>query len=203
MILSFSGMDGTGKTSHAKATAKYLESLGIKIKCLHAIQFSISGKIGGLLKRASKKTHKKIVDKEFERNKKTKLRSIIGIGKRLTYLLDIFRFYLAYFFYFLSGKSIICDRYFYDMQIQLSYLGMAGKNYLRLYNLLTPKPKIAFFLSVSPEKAFNRVKEYDKTYFNVKNRLYKKIKSKLIVINTNKPFNDVQNEIESKIKSAL
>jgi thymidylate kinase len=83
--------------------------------------------------------------------------------RRFIYLIDL----VLFFFYRLYVEKIrkrvfIMDRYFYDTLVDVS----AGKKspWVRLLSLITPTPSVAIFLDITPEESYARKGEYTVEY---------------------------------------
>ena len=173
MIISFSGLDGSGKTTQADHAVGYLEEKGFPCGKRHAVKgtlaYFINHKIVGKVSPSSKKGFEEgLRDKQ-----NTEKHSFLSAVKRFFMLLDMVYFRLRYASYKGSkSKTLICDRYFYDENVQGAYLETRHSFYNRLYKKMLIKPDLAFFFKTDPEKAYTRKTEYDFTYFSVKNGLY-------------------------------
>ena len=79
----------------------------------------------------------------------------------IEYILQIF-FKIALPRYF-SKKSILCDRYYYDvlvsLAVTLSYPDEKFKRKVRFYSHFFPRPDISFFLDIDENVAFSRKKD--------------------------------------------
>jgi thymidylate kinase len=83
--------------------------------------------------------------------------------RRFIYLLDLVIF-LFYRLYVEKNRKrvLIMDRYFYDTLVDVS----TGKKslWVRLLSLITPKPSLAIFLDITPEESYARKGEYTVEY---------------------------------------
>jgi len=172
MIISFSGLDGSGKTTQAKFLFRYLSEKGFKVKYTHMLHRSIFGLLSVFLKKYSKKSFDGINHIEFDLENKSFSKKLISLFRKFTYILDLFGFCLYIFINNLEGKIILCDRYFYDLVVQSRYMKLFGPHFSKFYLSLVPKPKISIFLEVSSRIGFERAKEKDIHFFNKKSELY-------------------------------
>jgi len=148
MIISFSGLDGSGKTTNAIFVQKYLSKHRLKSVQIPLLHRSLFWKTGQLLKKKQKKQYAKIKDKEFDTQDKGLLKKSIGLVRKITYLIDLFSFSIWSYNQKRKKKIIICDRYFYDLAVQSQYMGLFGKLFTAFYNIFIPHPHIAFFLRI-------------------------------------------------------
>ncbi len=170
MIISFSGLDGSGKTTLSRWLYVRLFQENIPVTYVHLQNFSLFGNIGRLLDKIFPILRKGVTDIEFNRKHSFK-KMVIAFFRRVSYIFDIAVFYI---YIFLSGKKriFICDRYFYDLAVQSMYLEMFDVNFSDYYLSLIPNPDIAFFLEISPKEALKRSQEKNLEFHNVKNSLY-------------------------------
>lgn len=183
MIISFSGLDGSGKTTHTRLTSEYLSNQGIKTIDIHLQKFSIFGKLSKILMKISPRNEKKIKGLEYSQEKKSKW--LISILRKVTYILDISRFYVIKSLN--KNKVIICDRYFYDLLTQSQYFNLFGPKFSKFFLKIIPKSELPFFLSTDTDTASKRVVKdsfQDTSFFKKKLELYSKLDINFIVINS-------------------
>ena len=94
--------------------------------------------------------------------------------RRLLYPLDLLVF-LGYRAYIerLHGRVLVMDRYFYDTLVDLA----DGKRWrwLRVLERITPTPDVAVYLDIDPETAFARKGEYSVEYLQRRHGLYRTV----------------------------
>jgi len=204
MIISLSGLDGSGKSFSARLISNYLSKINKKSIIVHMGGHSIFGVISKVLKKNHKKFHEKIRDFEYI-PKKNKYRSLIRFLKRITSIIDIFIFYLRIFFEWTRGNIIVCDRYFYDLLVQGQYFKFFGEYFSFLYLKLIPKPTISFFIDTDFNTAFNHAnkhKHHNLNFFKKKYDLYSRLDISFVTIknhNTKKFEKIIINEINKKL----
>ena len=176
MIISFSGLDGSGKTTLSRLLYARLFQEHIPVTYVHLQNFSLFGKIGRLLDKSFPFLRKGIEDIEFSKKRSFKKKTF-SFFRKASYLFDVVVFSLYAFF---SGKKrvFICDRYFYDLAVQSMYLEMFDNKFSDYYLSLIPLPDIAIFLEISPKEALQRSQEKNLEFHNVKNSLYHRILKK-------------------------
>lgn len=204
MIISFSGLDGVGKTTHSRLVIEFLKKNNIKFVYIPVHGYSIFNLVRKFMDKFSDKMSKKIVDEEYDIHKKNFSRFVIRVLREITFLLDILRFYVRILFEKIRGNVIVCDRYFYDMIIQTYYLGLCGRVYLRFYSLLIPKPTFPFFLYLDYKKAFDRAKQYYLDYFKDKSKLYEHLLGvEFIRLDSKYGIDLVQKKIQSLVSASI
>jgi hypothetical protein len=70
---------------------------------------------------------------------------------------------------------VVCDRYFYDLLVNLQYLGFRSCAYTNLYRLLIKQPDVSFMLKPNPSLSYARKPEQPFQYFSTKASLYQRL----------------------------
>lgn len=183
-LIVFVGVDGTGKSSLAKAVKKKIENKNIPVKYvwmrmnyLFSRPFLLICRLTGLTKR-SVINGQKISVHEFYRFK--------PMAKLIQYahFVDTFLSWIKniYFPLYVKKQVVICDRFIHDILVDYAIEGhewdIFSKRIARLFNLLVPVNVKFFLITVTKEKILNRkndVIDLDK-YFNQRYLLYDKLK---------------------------
>jgi thymidylate kinase len=185
MIVSFSGLDGSGKSLQISELKKYLTNKGYDV-IIKTMYFDLT--TYSLLRRVKYKFKKKeeIIPKGEISNNWYSNPTI----KIIFLLLDliVIRGIVAYYKIFHLKKIIIFDRYLFD---EVTDISSTKFNYLFQAILrIVPKIDLVVFLIVSPEISFQRKKEYNLKYLHEKEIIYKYIidqmsdKQTRLIINT-------------------
>lgn len=207
MIISFSGLDGSGKSTHIDLTVDFLRKEGIRTKVIEIYGMSFFSIMGSFLNRLSKKHAQSLVAEQFRIEEKLSIKKkYLSLVRRFSLFLDILIF--CTFIKFpakIKHRHVICDRYFYDTVIQLFYLKMCSKQFYENALKWIPMPDIPIIILVEPNIAFGRKVEYDREYFHRKDILYrdiakKKINYKVII---SEGLDETQREIEKIIKAKI
>jgi thymidylate kinase len=217
MLISFSGLDGAGKTTHIDLTTRYLEDRGHEIKVLRmydhvSVSALLRKKIWRPFRRASptaqrgsttpiEPQEKKVTRKAYRHDKNRKGPVIVTL-RQLVYVADLIVFLSVTTWHeTLRGKTIICDRHLIDSIVNLADTNRLAELYARALLFVVPKPDLPILLDVDAQIAFDRKPEYPLAY-NVERRqaylaVFRRLRNAAIVPSTTIP--EVQQEIEQRV----
>lgn len=205
-FVSFSGIDGAGKSTQIEALATYFSEDGVRVRQIRfwddiatmtAIREASGHKLFG--------GDKGIGSPSAPINRRDKnVRSWFMTGIRLfIYFIDALSVRRAVRNALRSGADlVIFDRYIYDELANLTLRNPATRFYVRLIMKLVPRPDISYILDADPEKARARKPEYPLDFLR-SNRLSYLDLSKLLggmTVISPMPLNEVRAEI---LKHAL
>jgi thymidylate kinase len=176
LVVSFSGLDGSGKTTQIENLRSLIQSLGLRQESLafwdnivvlcryregfvHVVYKSERG-IGA-------------PDKPVERRDKNVRVWYLSLARHGLYLLD------ALHLMWVVGKArrrntdvVIVDRYIYDELANLPLDNPLTRAFIRLVNFIVPKPDIAYLLDADPLGARARKPEYPVEFMRQSRRRY-------------------------------
>lgn len=198
MLISFIGIDGSGKTTLATKLFNELNKSDGNTNFLHFDSIFIDKLV---VRSNREKSHNKIKNDKIK--KKSNLNFIKGNMWCLLIFLDNILFYMLHYFKIKnkSSKITITDRYFYDSLI--SCVNASGSDYfVNIYNNFFPKPDIIFLLDINPSLAFERKKEDNINYLFMKRELYMKFfnETDVITIDASRESDILYDEIRKIIQ---
>lgn len=166
-LISFSGLDGSGKTEQIKRFKNYLASRGKSVFCVHIIKNSLANRFLQKLK------HHKAKNQSSSRTRT----GIMGILLRKLILATDILLFRVFLIKHRDKDFIIADRYFYDYLINIYFLEGNSNPHLPPFLMhLIPRPQMAFYLAVQPETAHKRKPDQGIAYLEKKKLLFEKLK---------------------------
>ena len=179
MLITFSGLDGAGKSTLIDWLRTRLEAQGHRVAVFH-----MNDHVGlyAYLRAARDRTVGDSTVRPADTGARVKpvlrrVRNAIVWNKplrRWIYLLDLG----VFFCYRLileqaRDRVLIMDRYFYDTLVDVS----DGRRWfwVRLLERLTPTPTVPVFLDIGPEESFRRKGEYSVDYLRRRYHAYRQV----------------------------
>jgi thymidylate kinase len=171
MIITFSGLDGSGKTTLIRSLEKYFDSNKIPYNSSSIYgKLSIYAIMRNLRSLSSKNNDHANTKKKDNSTTYKFFRS--RNAKKFFLVFDIIILSFVKLYYTFSKKILIIDRYFFDFLMEVT-------DDIRLYQrfvcFLFPSPTLSFFIETDPKSSFNRKREYDIRTLTARRRVYDKI----------------------------
>ena len=163
-IISFSGIDGAGKSTHIDALCQHLRAAGSEYLLLtfwdDVVAFSsLREHMSLAVFRGDKGVGRP--DRPIVRRDKNVSRWYLSAVRMLLYLFDALRLRLLVSRLKCSGADfLIFDRYIYDELANLPLRRNLSRAYVRILEKLVPKPDLAFLIDADPIAAVLRKPEY-------------------------------------------
>jgi thymidylate kinase len=202
-IVTFSGVDGAGKSTQVKLFTDYLNKEKIPYKKIHIIKNSFAAKLG----------FKKPAVSSSGRHKKSSCCGpcdsshtcpISLFLRKLNLLIDLSLFKLSVFWNQKKPLVVIFDRYFFDYLVNIYYLEKEDDPRLSpLLKKLIPKPDLSFFFDLDPKEAQKRKQEQGIEYLVAKRNLFLKLKKSfgLTIIQAEKDPQAIAKKVQEKYQN--
>ena len=203
MLITFSGLDGAGKSTLIDWLKTTLERRNQSVTVFHMndhiglyayLRFARDRVAGGPPPRAAAQPTSARAQQPSREGRLKRAyrhwRDALVWNKtlrRLIYPVDLCVF-LGYRFYheILKRRILIMDRYFYDTLVDV--FDARRRWWLRLLHRITPTPSLAFYLDVSPEESHRRKQEQPLKYLIGRAAAYREvfawIPSAVSIVNT-------------------
>jgi thymidylate kinase len=173
LLVSFSGIDGSGKTTQIEALLAWLRGAGLRV---HLLRFwddiAVLGRLRETMSHTLFKSEKGIgsPDTPVQRRDKNVRGWYMTVARLYLYSLDAAR--LAYVIATASRRDadvVIFDRFLYDELANLDLGNPVSRTYAKLLLRAVPGPDVAFLLDADPVQARARKPEYPLDFIH-KNR---------------------------------
>lgn len=163
-LISFSGMDGSGKSTQIEQISSDLANAGLTVK---RMQFwdnvvAFSSMRAGFSKRVLQSDGQiGSPEKPANRNDKNAKKWYLTLGRHVLYFFDAIKLRRITSRILSSDADVIIfDRYLYDQLATLPLQRSISRSYANFLLKLVPKPNVAFVIDAVPEVARARKPEY-------------------------------------------
>ncbi|PID27540.1 MAG: hypothetical protein CSB55_08675 [Candidatus Cloacimonadota bacterium] len=210
LVVSFSGVDGSGKSTHINNLRKAFDKCGVKTEYYWnragSMPFTTAAlKLYRFLKYG--KTEKKdiIKSENTDASVMPKNNTTSGLWRFLTILDMIVWYNIKLRFFSYKGRVIITDRYIMDNIIDIE---MAANNpdinrfIYKIVRKLIPELDRQIFISLSPQTIIDRGCDERREEIELKHKLYSELIKKdenILIIDNEKDISDASSEIINKV----
>lgn len=176
-LICFTGVDGSGKTTHAKSLIKFLNEMGYSCKYVWGASrpilsytfFAITKLLGYW-----KETRKNAYTDPLEYAPKN-IAKKLGVVYRFFLFLDFqIKTWLKIRFPLILGKIVVCDRYFYDLLMELEFSNVSSERFITVLSKTLPQPLITYLLD-APENLTNQRRGFSREELAAKRRVFLQI----------------------------
>lgn len=175
-FVSFSGIDGAGKSTQIANLRAYLEGAGMRVELITfwddvARLKRIREGAGHTLFKGEKGvgSPEKPVNRR-DKNVRSWPMSVVRLG---LYFVDALSLRATVAKALQSGADfVICDRYIYDELANLNLGNPASRAYVRMIMKLVPRPDVSYFLDADPVAARARKPEYPLDFLHISRASY-------------------------------
>jgi thymidylate kinase len=205
-LITFTGIDGSGKSTLTKMLVERLKNEGIYAEYLwwFSAENSIFRRAIRFISRSRKTEHCEA--KKGKLSKSSQVQKLYQFLVLLDYQRQtIFRVWIP----LISGKNIICDRYVYDIvtsfAMEFNYSEPGAKKLMAKLLRLSPKPDAAFFVDVPVEVAIKRKSDIPSIEHHEELRkIYRNlIENEMIVLNGTADLEELNNVIWKQVCNHL
>lgn len=203
MLITFSGLDGAGKTTLINWLRCVLEEKKHAVVVLtmydHLSLYALVRKVRDLTTSAIRRLGpgwrraKELPVSDGLESKGVINKFLYGVarsnsGRQIALFFDLLILILCRFYYEGMRKNIlITDRYLYDTLVDVADSGDKRWWFIRSYLHLVPPPDIPILVDTSPEDAFSRKGEYSLEYLRRRrvayHRVFSRVSNPLIIVN--------------------
>ncbi|MGA7291668.1 MAG: hypothetical protein WBW85_03920 [Terriglobales bacterium] len=164
-LISFSGIDGAGKTTQIERLSSCLTQQGLRVLRLtfwdHVAVWSKARARVGHRSMDSRVENLTAKSSFVPKNSKHVRKWYLTAVRSVLYLLDVARLHRLLASQLIRNSDVVIfDRYIYDQIANIHSQSFASRTYSKILLRLTPAPGLAFILDALPVAAFARKPEY-------------------------------------------
>src|SRR5437868_8883449 len=179
LLISFSGLDGSGKSRQIANLVRALHASGYRTKQLAFWDNVVVGckyREGFVHKAYKSERGIGAPGKPVARRDKNVRHWYLTVARHLLYFADAVNLRLVVGGARLTGANVvILDRYIYDELANLPLSSPLTRAYVRFVNWMVPRPDVAYILDADPEAARARKPEYPVDFMRECRRAYKNL----------------------------
>jgi thymidylate kinase len=209
LLVSFSGLDGSGKSTQIENLRQFAESRGLTTKLL-----AFWDDVVVLSRHREDFVHKVYKSEKgvgasgrpVQRRDKNVRKWYLSLIRHGLYLLDAVNLVRVVGAARRSGADIIIlDRYIYDELANLPLSNILTKIFIRMVSCFVPTPDVAYLLDVAPETARGRKPEYPVEFLHLCRQAYFGLALMLgnMIVIPPLPLRETEREVENTLAVAL
>lgn len=176
MLISFSGVDGSGKSTQIENLRSALHAAGLTTQLLafwDNVVVGVKYREGFVHKVYKSERGIGAPGKPVNRRDKNMRGWHLTIARHFLYLLDAINLCRVVARQRKSGADVvILDRYIYDELSNLNMTNPVSRAFIRFVHSFVPRPDIAYLLDADPEAAYARKPEYPVDFMKKCRRAY-------------------------------
>jgi thymidylate kinase len=176
VLISFSGVDGSGKSTQIENLRSAFHAAGLSTRLLafwDNVVVGVKYREGFVHKVYKSERGIGAPGKPVNRQDKNVRRWYLTLARHFLYLLDAINLCRIVAREKRSGaKVIILDRYIYDELANLNLSNPLSRAFVRFVHAFTPRPDIAYLLDADPVAAYARKPEYQPEFMEKCRRAY-------------------------------
>lgn len=176
LLVSFSGLDGSGKTTQIENLRATLAQLGLSTRLLafwDDVVVLCRYREGFVHKVYGSEIGVGAPGRPVNRRDKNVRKWYLSLARHGLYFLDALHLcWVVARARRAGGGVVIFDRYIYDELANLPLTNPLTRAYVRLVHALVPRPEVAYLLDADPEAAHARKPEYPVDFMHENRRRY-------------------------------
>lgn len=217
ILICFTGIDGSGKTTLASGLMGELHKMGIQMKYVWGAHNIVFLRPLVLFMKTRSNRPKKATGRpeHYKGIRKIIQNPLLAIPYQIFVMIEyLLQILIKVRLPLITGKNVVCDRYVYDtvinLAVNLQYSQERFKTMLRCLLNLCPKPNLVIFVDLPEEIAFIRKNDIpSQGYLAIRRKFYRQISKEyeMTILDGSKDIVDlnhlVQYYVEKYINSEL
>jgi len=170
LLICFTGIDGSGKTTQAELLVNRLATMGVKslyvwsrgrVRTIRSIFLFMGRRALGTSAREIARDKKSYQEYQSRKSKLMGNSLVRTLWSAMTHVEHLIQINLDIRRKIQAGNVVVCDRYLWDSSVDIAVLNNKDPNWLsnglnKLMWKFVPRPTIAFFIDIPPEEAMKR-----------------------------------------------
>ena len=216
LLICFTGIDGSGKTTLSKELVELLNKKGVKCKYVYGRLNPFILKpfilVGEWIFLRGKDISEDYLEYSSTKKKVIVKYSFLSKVYQEILLLDyLFQMLFKVKLPLIFGKNIICDRYVYDtvitdLSVDMDYSGAEIKKALKKCFYTVPKPNLSFIIDLPEEIAFQRKEDTPSiVYLKERRNVYLDVGKVegMVILDGSIPLNNLKCILEDRVEELI